>query len=327
MVTMSSRPYAVILAGGGGTRLWPLSRPERPKPFLPLLADGSTPLTATLERLLPMIPLDDVYVVVATSQVALVRESLPQIDPLHIIAEPISRNTGPAVALATVSINRPSDAPMLVIPADHAVLDAAAWRDALIAAISIAAREPRSLVTLGVVPTRPETGFGYIIARGERVERFTEKPNRDEAARLIAAGARWNAGTFVWQRGSIRAALERYGAAVLAGIAAYETVPAGPIDTLVMEPAAADGLVRTVPLDCGWSDIGSWSELRTHLLAAALRAHPNEAPTDMHLSVPGGRTITVRVEGGVMFTSPNQAVPIDLARMSGDELRAASREA
>ena len=184
---MSAKPYAVILAGGGGTRLWPLSSPERPKPFIPLV-DGKTLLAATADRLLPLIPLEDIYVLVAASQAALVRESLPSLPEGQIILEPIARNTGPAVALAAERIDRPSDAPMLVLPADHAVLDAGAWRNALAAAIAITDREPEALVTLGVTPTRAATGFGYIVADGERVTRFTEKPDAATAAQLIGAG-------------------------------------------------------------------------------------------------------------------------------------------
>jgi mannose-1-phosphate guanylyltransferase len=313
---MSSRPYAVVLAGGGGTRLWPLSSPNRPKPFLPLL-HGRSPLAVTLERLAPLVSIDDTYIVVAASQVQLVRECAPQIAADHILAEPVSRNTGAAVALAVTGIDRPDDAVMLVIPADHAVRDADAWRTALAAAADQASREAGALYTLGVVPTRPETGFGYIVANGERVSRFTEKPQRDEAERLIAAGARWNAGTFAWRRDSARAALEQFAPALINGIGEYSTVPAGPIDTFVMEPAAAAGLVRTLPLDCGWSDIGSWGELRAHLL-------PRSATEEIRMEAPGGRTIVISNEHGVIALQPNGAATMDLERMSGSDLRAAS---
>jgi mannose-1-phosphate guanylyltransferase len=316
MPQMSSRPYAVVLAGGGGTRLWPLSSPNRPKPFLPLL-HGRSPLAVTLERLAPLVPIEDTYIVVAASQVQLVRECAPQIAADHILAEPVSRNTGAAVALAVTGIDRPDDAVMLVIPADHAVRDADAWRTALAAAADQASREAGALYTLGVVPTRPETGFGYIVANGERVSRFTEKPQRDEAERLIAAGARWNAGTFAWRRDSARAALEQFAPALINGIGEYSTVPAGPIDTFVMEPAAAAGLVRTLPLDCGWSDIGSWGELRAHLL-------PRSATEEIRMEAPGGRTIVISNEHGVIALQPNGAATIDLEQMSGSDLRAAS---
>ena len=316
MPQMSSRPYAVVLAGGGGTRLWPLSSPNRPKPFLPLL-HGRSPLAVTLERLAPLVSIDDTYIVVAASQVQLVRECAPQIAADHILAEPVSRNTGAAVALAVTGIDRPDDAVMLVIPADHAVHDVDAWRTALAAAADQASREEGALYTLGVVPTRPETGFGYIVANGERVSRFTEKPQRDEAERLIAAGARWNAGTFAWRRDSARAALERFAPALINGIGEYSTVPAGPIDTFVMEPAAAAGLVRTLPLDCGWSDIGSWGELRAHLL-------PRTATEEIRMEAPGGRTIVISNEHGVIALQPNGAATMDLEQMSGSDLRAAS---
>ncbi len=316
MPQMSSRPYAVVLAGGGGTRLWPLSSPHRPKPFLPLL-HGRSPLAVTLERLAPLVPIDDTYIVVAASQVQLVRECAPQIAADHILAEPVSRNTGAAVTLAVTAINRADDAVMLVIPADHAVRDDGAWRVALAAAADHASREEGTLYTLGVVPTRPETGFGYIVADGERVSRFTEKPQRDEAERLIAAGARWNAGTFAWRRDSARAALQRFAPTLINGIGEYSTVPAGPIDTFVMEPAAAAGLVRTLPLDCGWSDIGSWRELRAHLL-------PRTSMEEIRMEAPGGRTIVISNEHGVIALQPNGAATMDLEQMSGSDLRAAS---
>jgi mannose-1-phosphate guanylyltransferase len=313
---MSSRPYAVVLAGGGGTRLWPLSSPNRPKPFLPLL-HGRSPLAVTLERLAPLIPIEDTYIVVAASQVSLVRECAPQIAVDHILAEPVSRNTGAAVALAVATIDRPDEAVMLVIPADHAVHDAGAWRTALAAAADHAGREERALYTLGVVPTRPETGFGYIVAEGERVSRFTEKPNRDEAERLIAAGARWNAGTFAWRRDSVRTALQRFAPELISGIGEYGKVPAGPIDTFLMEPAAVAGLVRTLPLDCGWSDIGSWGELRAHLL-------PRTATAEIRMAAPRGRTIVISNEHGVIALQPDGAATLNLEQMSGSELRAAS---
>jgi len=316
MPQMSSRPYAVVLAGGGGTRLWPLSSPNRPKPFLPLL-HGRSPLAVTLERLAPLVPIDDTYIVVAANQVQLVRECAPQIAADHILAEPVSRNTGAAVALAVTAIDRADDAVMLVIPADHAVRDAYAWRVALAAAADHAGHEANALYTLGVVPTRPETGFGYIVADGERVTRFTEKPQREEAERLIAAGARWNAGTFAWRRDSARSALQRFAPSLINGIGEYSTVPAGPIDTFVMEPAAAAGLVRTLPLDCGWSDIGSWGELRAHLL-------PRTSMEEIHMEALGGRTIVISNEHGVIALQPNGAATMNLEQMSGSDLRAAS---
>lgn len=316
---MSAQPYAVILAGGGGTRLWPLSSPERPKPFIPLF-DGKTLLTTTVDRLLPLISYEDIYVLVAASQVALVRESLPTLPADQIIAEPIGRNTGPALALAAERIDRPADAPMVVLPADHAVLDAAAWRRALSAAIAITEREPAALVTLGVTPTRAATGFGYIVAEGERVTRFTEKPDAESARALIAAGARWNAGTFVWRRAALTNGLQRFAANTLAGLESYETITPSPIDTLLMEPAAAAGLVRTLPLDCGWSDVGNWRELRNYFLANGAA----DANGSITIATPSGKEVIMDATGAAQIKSGGSVIRMNLVEASDVEIRAAA---
>lgn len=316
---MSAQPYAVILAGGGGTRLWPLSSPERPKPFIPLVG-GKTLLATTVDRLLPLIPYADIYVLVAASQAALVRESLPALAADQIITEPIGRNTGPALALAAARIDRPADAPMLVLPADHAVLDAVAWRNALSAAIAITEREPEALVTLGVTPTRAATGFGYIVAEGERVTRFTEKPDAETAQALIAAGARWNAGTFVWRRAALKSGLQRFAASTLAGLASYETITPAPIDTLLMEPAAAANLVRTLPLDCGWSDVGNWRELRTYLLANGAA----DASGSIKITTPSGKEVIIDATGAAQIKSGGTVIRMNLVEASDVEIRAAA---
>jgi mannose-1-phosphate guanylyltransferase len=316
---MSAKPYAVILAGGGGTRLWPLSSPERPKPFIPLV-DGKTLLATTVDRLLPLIPYEDIYVLVAASQVALVRESLPSLPADQIIAEPVGRNTGPALALAAARIDRPADAPMLVLPADHAVLDAVAWRKALSAAIAITEREPEALVTLGVTPTRAATGFGYIVAEGERVTRFTEKPDAETAQALISAGARWNAGTFVWRRAALKSGLQRFAASTLAGLASYESIAPAPIDTLLMEPAAAADLVRTLPLDCGWSDVGNWRELRAYLLANGAA----DASGSITITTPSGKEVIIDATGAAQIKSGGTVIRMNLEQMSDTEIRAAA---
>jgi len=275
--------YAVVLAGGSGTRLWPLSRPERPKPFLPLLGD-QTLIQRTVARLSPLISPQDVYVVAERRHLALVVEQLPAIPAANLLGEPIGRNTAAAVALAAEAVARPEDEVMLVLPADAHVADEVGFRAALAAAGEVA--QGGSLVTLGVTPDRPETGYGYVLARPPArvvagrptyaVERFVEKPSAERAVELIATGmASWNAGIFAWTRATIRDRLARYAPDIVGPIraisragtpadldAAYPSLRATSIDYAVMEPASVAGDVSVVPMSVGWSDLGSWAALR-----------------------------------------------------------------
>ena len=300
--------YAVILAGGGGTRLWPLSRPDRPKPFLPLLGDR-TLLRATFDRLVPgLLAAADVVVVTDRRYTALVLEELPELDRAQVLGEPTGRNTAAAIAYAAAAIERPLDDVMLVLPADHLVRDEGAFRALLRDAAAVAADaapgggDP-SLVTLGIAPTGPETGYGYIVAAVPRVDaparpatsgaldvaRFVEKPSAEAAAALLAgrAAVAWNAGIFAWRRDSILAALAAHApdilAAVEAGVRAtasdpaalaaiYATLRATSIDYAVMEPASRVGNVAMIGADVGWSDLGSWAALRDALVAEAVAA-------------------------------------------------------
>lgn len=283
--------YAVILAGGSGTRLWPLSRPERPKPFLALLGK-ETLIQKTVRRLSPLVEPSDVYVVAERLHLALVAEQLPEVPASHLFGEPVGRNTAAAVALAAEAIGQPGGDVMLVLPADAYVADEVGFRDALATAAAVASGSDR-LVTLGVTPDQPETGYGYVLAKptarpvaaaGGRpegrqvydVDRFVEKPTAEKAAVLIATGlASWNAGVFAWTRETIRDRLERHAPSIVGPIrAAYEaaaTPDLGPVytdirpisvDYAVMEPASTEGVVSVVPMDVGWSDLGSWAALR-----------------------------------------------------------------
>ena len=275
--------YAVVLAGGGGTRLWPLSRPECPKPFLRLLGE-ETLIQRTVARLAPLVEPRDVYVVVDRRHLGLVAEQLPAIPSANVIGEPIGRNTAAAVALAAEVISRPDDEVMLVLPADAHIADEAGFRAALAAAAEVA--RGGSLVTLGVSPDSPETGYGYVLSRPPAravlghpvfsVERFVEKPTKERAVELLATGlASWNAGIFAWTRATIRDRLARHAPDILEPIraiaasgtshdleTAYPAIRATSIDYAVMEPASIEGAVAVVPMSVGWSDLGSWAALR-----------------------------------------------------------------
>ncbi len=270
--------YAVLMAGGSGTRFWPASRERRPKQYLPIT--GGTPMLAgTADRLEGLVPPERVLVVTAAGQEDEVRRCLPWLPRENLMVEPAARNTAPCVAFAALEVERrdPS-AVQVVLPADHLIEPRAAFQATLRAAAREAA-ESGALVTLGIRPDHPATGYGYIetaeelARRGEipvlRVARFVEKPDLERARAFLAQGGfLWNAGIFVWSSAAIRAALERFLPEVVRGleqVAAggslaeiYPTFPSQPVDVAVLEKADH---VRVLPVDYTWSDVGSWAAL------------------------------------------------------------------
>lgn len=313
-----TRMYAVIMAGGGGTRLWPLSRADKPKPFLPLVGEA-TLLQATVARLAPLIEPRDVYIVTDGRYGPLVREQLPDLPTGNILAEPMGRNTAAAVAYAAAAIDRPADEVMVVLPADHAIADEAGFRASLAAAAERAASG--DLVTLGITPTGPETGYGYVLSTGDatvvgdrsswRVERFVEKPSVERATELLAGGrASWNAGIFVWRRGAVLAGLRAHAPDILgdletalaagpdALVAAYPGVRATSIDYALMEPASVQGVVAVVPTDVGWSDLGSWAALLEARAPEAAGGVVSHATDGADVIAVGGHDVLVHAAGG-----------------------------
>ncbi len=276
---------AVILAGGRGTRFWPLGREGRPKQFLPI-AGRRTMVEDTVARLRPLVPAARTLLVADAGQSRTLRRLFPRLPRASFVVEPLARNTAPSVMLATarVWLEDPS-AVVAVLPADHLVRKPAEFRRKLRAAAAFAA-SGQSFVTFGVRPTYPATGYGYIRfdrrgavrAGGEAfspVRAFREKPERKAAEKLIAAGnCAWNAGMFVWRADAFAAKLERYapelrpawsgmvdalrrrdGAALRR---VFERVPAVSIDYALMEKARG---VFVCEGDFGWSDVGAWSSL------------------------------------------------------------------
>ncbi|WP_164118153.1 mannose-1-phosphate guanylyltransferase/mannose-6-phosphate isomerase [Stenotrophomonas maltophilia] len=271
----------VILSGGSGTRLWPLSREAYPKQFLPL-AGELTMLQATWKRVAPIAARGPL--VIANEEHRFVAaEQLQQVgaEPAAIILEPVGRNTAPAIAVAALEATREgADALLLVLPSDHVITDEGAFRSAVQAAASAA--DAGKLVTFGIVPTGPETGYGYIKAadgQGLRaVERFVEKPDLETATGYVSSGQYyWNSGMFLFKASRYLQELERFQPAMLAGSRqawqqarrdadftrldkdAFTAVPSDSIDYAVMEKTA-DAVV--IPLDAGWNDVGSWTALR-----------------------------------------------------------------
>ena len=268
---------ALILAGGSGTRFWPLSRSARPKQMLSMVGDESL-MQVTASRLSPLVEPESIWVCTTRSLVEQVRRQLPAVPFEQVLAEPTGRNTAPAIAWAISQMPEDVRAGVVaVLPADHYVDDEAAFREALRTAGEIAADQNR-IMTLGVPPTRAETGYGYL-ELGEvldsstglrQVKRFTEKPDPETAEEFYRSGNYlWNAGIFVFPGDVLLQRVAELQPEIDQGLAAvrvaperlaeiYRELPAISIDHAVMEKLLDLG---TLPLDCGWSDLGSWEAL------------------------------------------------------------------
>ncbi|MGI8697268.1 MAG: mannose-1-phosphate guanylyltransferase [Mycobacteriales bacterium] len=283
--------YAVIPAGGSGTRLWPMSRASHPK-FLLDLGGGRSLLRATIDRLGPLAPQDRIYVVTGAAHVRAIAGQLPDVPGPNLLVEPGPRDSAPAIGLAAALIHRRDpDAVMGSFAADHLVRDRAAFEAAVRAAAGAAAAG--YLVTVGLRPTGPETGYGYL-RRGDPIdgptgdpgartayhaEEFKEKPSAATAERYVADGDYlWNASMFVWRTDAFLAELQRQQPDLSAGLGRIVAAWDGPdrdrvlgevwaglpkinVDQGVMEDAARRGRVATVPASLGWDDVGDWDTI------------------------------------------------------------------
>jgi len=282
--------HAVILAGGRGTRFWPRSRTRTPKQLLNIVG-ADTMLQQTVTRLKPLISAERTWTVTSAQQAAAVRKQLPTAARKRVLIEPMGMNTAVAIGLAAIHVRhaRRGDALMAVLPADHHIEQSEKYQDIVSAALDVA-REPGRMVVLGIPPTRPETGFGYVERMGEPIEskgypvfavrRFTEKPKLELAQEYITSGNyHWNAGMFFWRVSTFlknlksflpktHVALEKLAGFI--GTRAYERqlrtiyhkLENISVDYAVLEPATrTEGPphVYVIPAEVGWSDIGSWA--------------------------------------------------------------------
>jgi mannose-1-phosphate guanylyltransferase len=316
--------YPVIMAGGSGTRFWPLSRKDRPKQFLPLASDEPL-LAATVGRLPPLARARETFVVCGPAHAAAARRLLPKLPAQNFIVEPCARNTAPCVGLAALHVaHRDPRGVMAMLPADHHISRPAAFRDAIASAADLAQRG--AIATIGIRPSRPETGYGYLkigprlAARGRKgkgaahkVERFVEKPDLVTAARYLADGGYlWNSGIFAFRADvileEIRRAMPVLGEQLDAIGAAWGTprykrtlarifpeCPSISIDYGVMEKSKR---IAVVPAEFGWSDVGSFAAL------------PDVKPTDRFGNLAEGDAIVVDAHNAVVLAKGGRPVVV-----------------
>ncbi|MBN2184073.1 MAG: mannose-1-phosphate guanylyltransferase [Candidatus Krumholzibacteriota bacterium] len=276
--------YAAILAGGRGKRFWPLSREERPKQFIDITGEG-TMLSVTYGRISSLVDPGHIFILTVADQVDLVRKELPDLPEKNILSEPVGRNTAPSLALAAMAAaSAGDDEPLLCCPSDHIISDTAEFHSVVKRASKIVS-EKDLLLTFGVRPDNPSTGYGYIES-GDRcdegikdlfsVDRFHEKPDRRDAVRYLEHGGYyWNSGIFMWRPSVFLAAWKRFmpdGVEPLSRIAdafgsgrfddvlgsEYISLPAVSVDYGILEKADN---VAVIPVEFGWNDVGSWDAL------------------------------------------------------------------
>ncbi len=327
--------YAVVPAGGSGTRLWPLSRAAHPKFLHDLSGGGRTLIQATYDRLAPLAGPERTYVVTGGAHAAGIARQLPDLPTSHLLVEPAPRDSAPAIGLAAALIaRRDPDAVMGSFAADHVVRDEPAFRGAVSQAVAVASAG--FLVTIGITPTAPDTGYGYL-RRGEAlpvgtlpvgtlpvgsayaVAEFKEKPTLEVAQAYLATGRySWNASMFVWQVAVFLAELRRQQPELHDGLSriadAWGTpaqdeilgsiwpgLPKVTVDEGVMEDAAARGRVAMVPGDFGWHDIGDWNTLAT-VLPASAEGNVVLGEAAQHVAVDTWNTVVAPGSGRVVAT-------------------------
>lgn len=276
---------ALIMAGGKGTRFWPLSTEEKPKQFLKLIGE-ETMIQMTVNRIKPIIPIERIFVCTSKMYVDLVKEQLPELSERNIIVEPEGRNTTPCIAVSAMVIDRYyKNVNMVVLPSDHLINDEDEFRNTLLVADRFIKEKDEAIVTLGMNPTRPEIGYGYIKYSNEvlkyndfriiKVDAFVEKPNLDIAKKYLREGNYlWNGGMFIWSVNNVINQIKMYSTNTYNALinimkvsedklqetinSNYENTEATSIDYAVLEKSKD---VYVIPSNFGWDDVGSWEAL------------------------------------------------------------------
>lgn len=271
---------ALIMAGGRGERFWPRSRKDLPKQFLSLTDDGKTMIQLTVERILPLVAMEDIYIATNMAYMPLVESQLPEIPKENILCEPVGRNTAPCIGLGAVHIlSKYEDAVMLVLPSDHLIKDGEHFREVIRDACNTA-KQGDNLVTIGITPDYPETGYGYIKFKKDekngnayKVDRFVEKPTLDVAREYLASGEYlWNSGMFIWKVSTVFDKFKSFLPDTYTGLLkirdsigteeqdavlneVFPNLESVSVDYGIMEKAEN---IYTLPGDFGWDDVGSW---------------------------------------------------------------------
>ena len=296
---MNNHNYCVIMAGGIGSRFWPVSREDKPKQFLSLSPDGKSFLRLAYDRFSKIVPANHVLVVSQVRYEEMVRETLPEVPDENIILEPLSRNTAPCIALAAFKLLlRDPDAVMVATPADHIILDEEIFEDTIRKALDYAA-DSDALITLGIVPDRPDTNFGYIQGvthsmeedgKPVKVKTFTEKPDKDLAEVFFQSGEFfWNSGIFVWRAQTIRDELAKHMPEVEILFRGWESKLGTPEEAAFLESAYSS--ISKISIDYAvmektdkawvypskfrWHDIGSWESLFSFISTLGLESNGN----------------------------------------------------
>lgn len=314
----------LVMAGGKGERFWPLSTDEKPKQFLKLLCD-ETMIQMSVNRLIPLVPIERIFVVTDKIYINLVKEQLPNLPQRNIILEPVGRNTAPCIGLSALIIQRYfENASIIVLPSDHLIIDENKFRETIDMGYKFIEENKEAIVTIGMKPDRPETGYGYIkidsvpsvVENNKiyRVERFIEKPDLDKAKEYIYEGNYfWNGGMFIWKCSTILNLTEKYlkkTHEVLCEIAAtseedfeaslnekYPGVQSVSVDYAIMEKAEN---IYVIPSDFGWDDIGSWQALERYRLK------------DSNNNICVGRTQNIDSNNNIIFSNDKRIVVVGM---------------